>query len=63
MTELFGTTRRLDAAALAGLYPGGLVEHRDRFTHATRAAVDAGFLLAADAPGIEALGRMSGPIE
>jgi hypothetical protein len=56
MTELFGTTQPLDTAALAALYPGGRDDYGARFRAATRAAVDAGFLLAEDADEIEGLG-------
>jgi Alpha/beta hydrolase domain len=59
MTELFGTTRPLDATALAKRYPRGRDDYVDCFRAATRAAVDRGFLLAADAPEIEALGAAS----
>ena len=54
---LFGTTRPLDEATLARLYPGGLDEHLQRFEAATGAAVNAGFLLEADGEEIRALGR------
>jgi hypothetical protein len=56
MMDLFGITRPFDDGELATLY-----RDRDefvaRFDAATRAAVDAGFLLAADAAEIEGLGR------
>lgn len=61
MTELFGTTRAFDEATLAASYPGGRDEYVGRFHAATREAVDAGFLLAADALEIEALGERSWP--
>jgi len=60
MTELFGTTRTIDAAVLAGRYPGGREGYVREFRAATRAAVDAGFLLATDAPEIAALGAIDG---
>jgi hypothetical protein len=61
LTDLFGTTRPLDPAALRERYPGGRADHEREFAAATRAAVDAGFLLEADAPEIEALGACSWP--
>lgn len=61
MAELFGTTRPLDAATLTRRYPGGAAQHAEEFDAATRAAVDAGFLLVEDEPEIEALGRLLWP--
>ena len=61
MTELFGTTRPLDVMTLTARYPHGRDDYIDRFRNATRAAVDSGFLLAADASEIEALGTASWP--
>jgi hypothetical protein len=52
---LFGTTRTLDADALARLYPGGRAESLARFEKATADAVARGFLLEADAPEIRAV--------
>ena len=52
---LFGSTRPFDAATLAGLYPGGSEEHRERFEAALAVALEAGFLLEADAGEIRAL--------
>jgi hypothetical protein len=63
MTELFGTTRPLDEAALDARYPRGRDDYVDRFRQSTRAAVDHGFLLEADAPEIEALGPLSWPAD
>jgi hypothetical protein len=57
---VFGTTRAFDAATLAARYPGGRDQYVREFRAATRTAVDAGFLLAADAPEIEALGAIAG---
>jgi hypothetical protein len=61
VTDLFGTTRRFDDQTLRGRYPGGRDEYAREFAEATRAAVDAGFLLAADAREIETLGTLSWP--
>jgi hypothetical protein len=61
ITDLFGTTRSIDQAALAGRYPSGRDEYVVEFRNATRAAVAAGFLLEADAPEIEALGTLAWP--
>lgn len=54
---LFGRTVPLEPAALARLYPGGPDEHVKRFDAALAAALDAGFLLEADAAEIRALAR------
>lgn len=61
VTDLFGTTRALDRTALADRYPHGRDDFVRQFRDATRAAVHAGFLLAADAPEIERLGTLSWP--
>lgn len=61
MTELFGITQPLSAAQLADRYPHGRDEYARGFRDATRAGVDAGFLLEADAPEIEALGARYWP--
>ena len=55
---LFGKTVVLDPATLARLYPGGPEEHYTRFDAATTEAVDAGFLLEADADEIRGLARV-----
>lgn len=52
---LFGTTRPLDAAARARLYPGGHPDFLERFRAATQAALASGFLLEQDAEEIDAL--------
>jgi hypothetical protein len=61
LTDLFGTTRAIGAAALRERYPGGRAGYAREFHDATRAAVDAGFLLEADADEIDALGAHSWP--
>ena len=61
MTELFGTTRPLDPSAFATRYPRGRDDYVAQFAAATRATVDNGFLLAVDAPEIEALGALAWP--
>jgi hypothetical protein len=61
MTELFGTTRPIDAAVFATRYPGGRDDYDDQFREAARKAIDGGFLLAADTPEIEALGGAAWP--
>jgi len=61
LTDLFGTTRRFDDDTLRARYPGGRNDYVGQFRDATRAAVDAGFVLAADAREIEALGACSWP--
>ena len=60
LNELFGITSALDDAALAARYVGGRDEYVEEFRRATRGAVEAGFLLAVDAPEIEALGLLAG---
>jgi hypothetical protein len=60
MSELFGTTRAFDAPTAAARYPRGREQYEAEFGAATRAAVDAGFLLAADAAEIDALGGLAG---
>jgi hypothetical protein len=57
MMELFGITRPLPDGARAERYPRGRDEFVARFDAATQDAVDAGFLLEADANEIRALGR------
>jgi hypothetical protein len=52
---LFGTTRPLEAAARARLYPRGASDFRARFEHATGEALERGFLLEADAAEIRGL--------
>jgi hypothetical protein len=56
MTELFGTTRALDAATVDALYPRGRDDYVQRFAAATSAAVEGCFLLPEDAAEIEGLG-------
>ncbi len=62
MTHLFGTTRRFDDRALHDRYPGGRDDYVAEFVAATQAGVHAGFLLAADAREIEALGACAWPV-
>ena len=61
MNELFGTTRPLPDAARVARYPGGRDDYLAQFRAATAAAVDAGFVLAADAAEIEGLGAQAWP--
>ena len=61
MNELFGTTRPLPDAARVRPVPGWPQRLSARFRAATAAAVDAGFVLAADAAEIEALGAQAWP--
>jgi hypothetical protein len=58
---LFGTTRELEAADLARLYPGGRGDYLGRFEGALDAAIDAGFLLGADRAEILAVAAASWP--
>ncbi len=57
LAQLFGTSTPFDAATLDRLYPGGVTDFGSRFDAATDHAVASGFLLAADADEIKALGR------
>jgi hypothetical protein len=61
MTALFGTTRPIEAPALADRYPAGRSDYAREFDDATRAAVRSGFLLEVDAPEISALGATVWP--
>jgi hypothetical protein len=61
LEELMGTSRRLTAAELAARWPGGRAQYVDAFGHATDVAVARGFLLAADADEIVALGAHMWP--
>lgn len=61
MTELFGTTRPLDNRTLATRYPQGRDGYLGQFRAATHAAINAGFLLEADAGDIETLGALAWP--
>jgi hypothetical protein len=56
MTELFGTTRALDAATIDALYPRGRDDFVRRFAAATSAAVEKRFLVPEDAAEVEGLG-------
>lgn len=58
---LFGTTTPLDAAARAGLYPGGRDDYLARFGAALGQAIDAGFLLEEDRVEIEGIAAASWP--
>jgi hypothetical protein len=60
LTMLFGTTRAFDAATIAARYPEGRAQYVREFRAATASAVDAGFVLAVDAPEIETLGALAG---
>ena len=61
MTELFGTTRPLDNQTLATRYPQGRDGYLGQFRAAIHAAINAGFLLEADAGDIETLGALAWP--
>jgi hypothetical protein len=52
---LFGTTEVFDKAKLDQLYPGGRKDYQAKFDAALDRAVEAGFILKADAPEIRAL--------
>jgi hypothetical protein len=59
MMTLFGTTQPLADEVRAARYPGGQGQYAEEFHAATQKAVDAGFLLAADADEIDALGALA----
>jgi hypothetical protein len=48
LAGLFGSAGYFDDATLTRLYPGGVADYLERFEVALDAAIDAGFLLAAD---------------
>jgi hypothetical protein len=56
---LFGTTKPLDAAKLARLYPGGKSDYLARFVPALDDAISKGFLLAEDREEIAAVAAAS----
>jgi hypothetical protein len=48
MAAIFGSGEPFDAATLRRLYPGGAKEYLERFTTALDAAIQSGFIVAAD---------------
>jgi len=62
MAMLFGSGEVFDADTLGRLYPGGAAEYLDRFTQSLDAAIDAGFLLAADRQEILDLAAATFPV-
>ncbi len=58
---LLGTTRELDAPALARLYPGGEADYLAQFESCVDATIEAGFLLAEDRMEILGLAHASWP--
>jgi hypothetical protein len=48
MSAIFGSGEPFDAATLRRLYPGGRAAYLDRFTMSVDAAIQSGFILAAD---------------
>jgi hypothetical protein len=59
---LFGITEPFAASKLAALYPGGRVQYLDAFSASLDAAIDGGFILAADRAEIVAVAAASCPI-
>jgi hypothetical protein len=59
---LFGTTKTFDAATRSHLYPGGRGQYLEQFAQATRAAIQAGFILGADESEINALAAAMYPV-
>jgi hypothetical protein len=60
---LFGTTGAFDSATLTRLYPGGRAQYLEEFAQATRAAVQAGFILGVDESEINALAAAMCPAQ
>src|SRR5271170_1340573 len=58
---LFGTTRPFDAGRLRQLYPKGRADYLARFAASTQDAINAGFVLEADQPQINALAAAACP--
>jgi len=48
MSSIFGSGELFDAATVQRLYPGGVADYLERFTASLDAAIQSGFLLAAD---------------
>jgi hypothetical protein len=48
MSSIFGSGERFDIATVRRLYPGGAADYLERFTTALDAAIQSGFILAAD---------------
>jgi hypothetical protein len=48
MASIFGSGERFDAATVRRLYPGGAADYLERFTVSLDAAIESGFMLAAD---------------
>lgn len=59
--SLFGTTRPFDDETLASMYPCGASDHMLEVRRSLARAVESGFVLAVDAPEIEALLAASWP--
>ncbi len=62
MSAIFGSGEIFDAAALRRLYPGGAADYLERFTAALDAAIQSGFLLAADREEILQLAAATFPL-
>jgi Alpha/beta hydrolase domain len=61
MAMIFGSGELFDGATLGRLYPGGIAEYLRRFTAALDAAIESGFILAADRAEIVELAGASYP--
>jgi hypothetical protein len=63
MSSIFGSGELFDAATVQRLYPGGQADYLERFTASLDAAIQSGFLLAADREEILGLAAATFPSE
>jgi hypothetical protein len=63
MSSIFGSGELFDAATVQRLYPGGVADYLERFTASLDAAIQSGFLLAADREEILELAAATFPSE
>jgi hypothetical protein len=63
MASIFGSGELFDAATVQRLYPGGEADYLERFTASLDAAIQSGFLLAADREEILELAAATFPSE
>jgi hypothetical protein len=61
MASIFGSGELFDAATVQRLYPGGVADYLERFTASLDAAIQSGFILAADREEILALAAATFP--
>jgi hypothetical protein len=63
MAAIFGSGEIFEVETLSRLYPGGRADYLDRFTTALDAAIQSGFILAADRGEILELASASYPAD